>query len=482
MKIKNIFLALAALLMQVTTYKKPECIECHKTQTTLKQNYKPTIKKLIYNGTIDTTEIENLLDEIMPSKVIENVYEVYDINYYLRYYLVTFEDLGYLIYDIQEKDFEEYSEANDSPYKNVLSSTKIYIGVGKYYYVDNGSVKNVRTGAVVDSVDEQNLQEIYTDLRERKEECVEQGKTQSRASNIPATYNAPYAYYFSNLHRNYAYNINGTCAYIAYEIILAYFNICGGQSGLIPEQYLAKEPVTSSFSEDWTQSPGTIYGFHQDILDLAVENNYTAGLTVNQLKTFMGLYKTTFAPNYSYSTTIIDVSATNMFVTLEMLIALSMTDGKILVVGIDGYDEAVGEDLGTTNHAVVAYGYVQSGKGLRIHFGDYYGDITDVIIRDYNINQGLGIEYTGTHQHSQCYYNEQEDVITHICPCGEHFYHYHDWDYEILSRTKHRKTCSECGIIYEQDHTLTGLQLQVCECGYTETPLDVNEEENSEVM
>ena len=457
---------LAVLTMFLTNSKDIEIKKMNfacsfKTQT---ETYKQ-IKKMINTDNIYLNTINTIVSEKLSNKTIKNIQDLFNINYELEYYLITFEEDGYLIFDTKTQNYEEYSESSNSPYLNLDSFTKIYVGPKNYYYIDNNdTLKNALTDETVNESTRTLLQNLHAQIEANK---IADEEEISTYASVPSNYDIPHPYYFKNLHENIPINFEGSCSYIALEMALGYFENFGGQAGLIPEEYIVKEQVYSENMSEWEESSGTNYAFHYDMLQIGKEMNIPATINFNELKKVHEAYSKQIASSYNYSSAVGGLkSAGTGTATLSTLINY-LINKYVLVLGIIGSDpDIVSGDY--IQHAVVAYGYVDNGQGMRVHFGEKTEpSLSDVIIRKYTIANYYAIKYTSPHKHSKNYYYVEPDVITYMCPCGEYFYHEHDWKWEILSDQKHRMTCKECGETREEDHKITGgIAIKICKCGY----------------
>lgn len=242
----------------------------------------------------------------MGNKEIKKIENLYDIHFDLMYYLVTFEDSGYLIYDLEAQDYQEYSETSSSPYLKYENEMKIYVGPGNYCYLDDGTLKDIASGNTISASDQNNLETIYENIQDSKEEAQNEESTDSAndtnsINSRPDSYDLPYSYYFANLHENYANNYFGSCGYIALQITLGYFNNFGGQGGLIPDEYIEKEQVYSEDPSQWTESAGTNFDFQYDLIQIGKSLNYDYAITMTELEKIHEEYVELYASSYNYS-------------------------------------------------------------------------------------------------------------------------------------------------------------------------------------
>ena len=428
--------------------------------------------KKIQSTNIHYTKINEIVNNLMGNKEIKKIENLYDIHFDLMYYLVTFEDSGYLIYDLEAQDYQEYSETSSSPYSKYENEMKIYVGPGNYCYLDDGTLKDIASGNTISTSDQNNLETIYENIQDSKEESQNEESTDSAndtnsINSLPSSYDLPYSYYFTNLHENYADNYLGSCGYIALQITLGYFNNFGGQGGLIPDEYIEKEQVYSEDPSQWTESAGSNYNFHYKLLTIGSQLNYSSAVSMSQLKDIHDEYNDQFASSYNF------VSENNILTAFVNLILPSLLyQNYVVILGVSGIDSNVlsGQNI---RHAVTAYGYVNGGDGYRVHFGEKELDLTNVVIKDYTIESYFALKYTSSHKHSQNYYYVEPEVITYMCPCGEYSYHYHDWEYTNLTSSSHTKVCKECNATIENEaHTFIGPGIfKTCsECGYSKLP------------
>lgn len=431
--------------------------------------------KKIQSTNIHYTKIAEIVNNLMGNKEIKKIENLYDIHFDLMYYLVTFEDSGYLIYDLEAQDYQEYSETASSPYSKYENEMKIYVGPGNYCYLDDGTLKDIASGNTISASDQNNLETIYENIQDSKEEAQNEESTDSAndtnsINSRPDSYDLPYSYYFANLHENYANNYFGSCGYIALQITLGYFNNFGGQGGLIPDEYIEKEQVYSEDPSQWTESAGTNFDFQYDLIQIGKSLNYDYAITMTELEKIHEEYAELYASSYNYS------SASALFDEMLLgkndLLTAYLYLGCVVVLGIKGIDFDVTNNY-ISGHAVTAYGYVNKGEGYRVHFGEKQLDLTNVVIKEYTIDSFFALKYTSSHKHSQNYYYVEPEVITYMCPCGEYSYRYHDWEYTNLTSSSHTKVCKECNATIENEaHTFIGPGIfKTCsECGYSKLP------------
>ncbi len=157
------------------------------------------LTKKIQSTNIHDLKIEQIVNDLMPNKVIEKIENLYDIQFELMYYLVTFEDFGYMIYDIETQDYQEYSETSLSPYLKHQNEIKVYVGPGNYCHVSNGQLKDIASDKTLTAIEQNNLSIVYETIQSNKEQAENDSFVNSIDDanayvTLPGTYSLPFSY------------------------------------------------------------------------------------------------------------------------------------------------------------------------------------------------------------------------------------------------------------------------------------------------
>ncbi len=471
MKFKTIFLSLFALLsISNNTLKENENVKIsyHTQAHQIKQ-----LTKLQLEQPIHAQSIEKIRLKFLENKEIEGIYDLYDVNFQLSYYLILFKEKGYLIYNIEEKDYEEFSETSPCPFNDYLDKMLVYLCTGNYFYVQNDHLVSIIDNYEVNTNTELSyLRSTYTQLQDRKqEELLNDSTINSNGSEnlFPEAADISQAFYFRNLHSNYCYNYLGSCGYISMQIILGFNNFCKGQGGLIPKEYVINSTqMTSSNIEECTDSPGSEYNFHYHLLEIGESLGINqGGINMTELDK---IFKEYMKQNSKFTAELDTYYHSNLLWNIILRQVLANRDYPV-IVHITGDDPDISPNR-NVSHAAICYGYVDNGAGYRLHLADRASDITDVITKKYVINSFYCAYFTTSHKHAYGYIWDTLTATNKYCACGQNSPHYHTMNYEKVDKLQHIATCEECGNVYYTEHNYRKMQerIYLCfECGQSST-------------
>ena len=439
-------------------------------QNVIQINERTQLRKLQLETPIHAQSIENLRLKFLEGKEIDGVYDLYDVNFNLSYYLIVFKDGGYLIYNIEEKNYEEFSETNKCSYSNCLDKMMVYLSVGNYYYVDDGILVSTSKEYTISTNKELSMiRTSFTKLQDAKQQDLSSqsefaASINSSSSDLPKEYNLVDDYYFHNLHSNYCDNYLGSCGYIAIQMLLGYFNFIKGQGGIVPNEYIFDgENLTSDNYKECTDSPGSKFDFHQHLLDIGESLGCAqGGIDMNELdkifKAYMNEHK-----DYK-AETLKREGVGDVF--WKTYFALYMTALDVpAIVHITGYDKDISVDH-DVSHAAICYGYVDSLNGIRLHIGERSLDMTDVISRSYVVQSFYMANFTSAHKHAYGYIWDTKEECNKYCVCGDTITHQHNLTYEKVDVYQHKVICLDCGKEYLEDHHYVQMNKTVFICNY----------------
>ncbi|MBR2138166.1 MAG: hypothetical protein IKC22_07485 [Bacilli bacterium] len=256
-------------------------------------------------------------------------------------------------------------------------------------------------------------------------------------------YYAPH--YFSNLKNNYGYNVKGSCTYIAFDMLLSFYDTYWDDS-FIPENYDFNVMLDENQFDLSLEAPG-VYGearslvtgkttneyyilieqysnfyHHFKLLEIGKQifqhynfedENNPAGLTYSELKEL--------AEYYLYE--VLDKTESQVEILTNYSENMSVKDFTISMIqqGIP-VELRAGNPTRNTGHAMVAYDYDEKTDTIYVHPGwRNYSDDTHVTLQSTgytNLWDAMAIVPRTSHSHSNNYkyINEYEVTDTH-CVC-----------------------------------------------------------------
>ncbi|MDE6407569.1 MAG: hypothetical protein K2K50_03060 [Anaeroplasmataceae bacterium] len=311
----------------------------------------------------------------------------------------------------------------------------------------------------------------------------------------------PYSFYYEKLVNNIGTNtvttFNGSCSYVALEMVLSYYDtvirddvIIEARDVTMFRRFSSTERLDASL---YPRSPGIDDVFHSNMINLGIDMGFTKqndfSANSSKLKELLEIYLQ--GRHLEYTLHSIDLFTSKLNFCKE-----GINSKNPVVIGIDGIDTSI--DSRKLNHAVVAYGYDDSG--IFVHFGWKDEDLTKVNINKYNIHSAYYVELNEEHICSDNYVWEKNGCSGTLCPCGsiicnhitrtilkyDYFYHKNQCvGCGCFSLQEHNyyesneyKICSDCGYKIEKNHSHVYLYKSsrdgrthnaICRCGYSKT-------------
>lgn len=432
-----------------------------------------------YSKTMNKEEL-HLLASIVEENLstVDYSYEVISsFNSPNRYVLVELEDQGYLIYDRYFQDYCEYSLDSPSPYTEALGK-KIYFGP-TYYFTETDNLyydvfsQEVISEVVIKAFKKQELININNFTKE-KAKCEYEALQNKNV--IMSSVNTINTDYFRNLNNNIGTNttnlFSGSCAFVAYGIILSYYD------SNINDRYISEtfdviaNQEFDSLSEvnmsSYTESPGIfggLGGFHNFLL----VNADRLGIIDIAAGDFSSNFSGVSELNEWYAADI-GISITPKKKTLGTKNSFiqyakdAIDSGYPVYISITGGDGTLMSPDG--RHAVVGYDY--NSQGIFVHFG--HRNRTRINIKDFTINYVGYFEVSTYHSHSYNYKYSVGSQEGYICSCN-HKHTCTNFSYYVSAThpaTKHKKICLQCNESIEEKHQWVHYpDFTVCSlCGY----------------
>ena len=482
------------------------------------------------------------------------------------YVLVQQNGGGYAIFDRESMELMEYSDDGESPYCKAGTSEIYYAGPANYYHKKGGEVTNLFTGEKVGkehlSAVANNVQEkIKTDSINRKDEQEKQEKerqekqkaelqdfdsvgvySQAEMGNLSVapgptgsqtqdadSYTALARRYISNyivLKNNvdHGYNLDGTCASVAAQILLAYNNLIN-DARIIPtndspllqkdeqffnngrENYYTKpysrQMIATNSSNESTDEKISLFRklreyinpdscFRDTCKHKDANGNQTmcSGATLAGIKNGINSFLTQYSPA-ALAQIIMSYRYDNAG-SINNLLQTEVHNGRPAIAFIWTYSENKDDTYTKEGHFVVVYGYqtIQYNgielNGLIANFGLNEGDTHIWYNGDWT--RGL-LTFASTHTHSTNN-GEALDSNNHVFLCdvceGPYIRGYHIIKQkskfastDVRYHNSHQIRC-DCEYVYEEEHQLYYQELGfayseeekdtyhfiVCDCGY----------------
>lgn len=349
--------------------------------------------------------------------------ELFDVEYYRDLYTLDGEnryievslDEGYVIYDKKEQEIDEYSFSKQSPYRRYKETFDIYNEITNgnkhivYHNDDFIDISNRNTKIRFESI----IPQLHSS------ESKEAGKYYYDISITSSATVIPNAFYFQNLGKYHAFNADGTCAIVATEILLGYYDTFVNDT-IVSEVYDVNSnqiTTTNPLITDFKQSPGVdnypsdIEKFHDYLCDIAkneIGDDPIGGMaTESQIKLVNKYLK---EKNIDYS---IKTSVGNLG---DMI-----SDRAVIVIkeAIDAGRPVIANGCG---HSTVAFAYDEEYVWVHTGWGRVAATPWKTYYRTINLEKAPGaIDITAINErvHSNNYYST--NLNAYFCPCGERF-------------------------------------------------------------
>lgn len=204
-------------------------------------------------------------------------------------------------------------------------------------------------------------------------------------------------YYFENLTENHSLNDDGSCTFIAAEILLSFYDTfyC---DDIVPEDYEFKASYPSNNIVNFDNSPGSGKGLDRplrdELISIADDLNYLSiipndyGLNHIQLRGVID--------GYFYNR---EINGTTYFSPAKQFIKSAIDNGDPVIVPLSG-------------HTVVAYGY--NSDYVWVHTGYHYTRAVAWSDIDLEHNWSIRLAFGEPHVHSDNYFNSS--THQYICP------------------------------------------------------------------
>ncbi len=429
-----------------------------------------------YNAVLDTIE-EATLNEIVFDKLGVNAFEyevISGMSSVNRYILVEGNNC-YLIYDRKLMGYIEYSTSTNSIYHWAEENIeKVYLAPTYYFKLKDNKIIDLISEEELTSTQieyfvsmEEELYLSFVESRQNAELSAESGNViMNTAPSEPTS--ITHSYYFEELADNMGTNrydlFSGSCSYVAIGMILSYYDSIINDN-VIEESYDVEETkYFSSYSSintnSYIESPGIDDTFHADIIALGRKNGYTGSDEVSISLTEMdNLLADYFADRDISITTHNTNSSTSK---INFCIEAINSDNPV-IIQIIGTDIAIDDrDL---NHAVVGYGYDDSG--IYVNFG-WKGKHTNVNINNYSIPRAFYMELNEEHLCSNNYLWNYDGCSGTVCSCDAKMCNHERKTFNNYDYTYHKNQCVACGNYTLEAHNFyISDGYDICsDCGY----------------
>ena len=447
-------------------------------------------------------------------------------------YINDYETGSYYIYDHNSNQIVEASLEYVSPFIIIdYDIIPIYSSVGNYYYIKDNHLYDSKGNYINDY--NQNLVEYIND--NYNNDLIEYNNSNITASvqntRSFSEYEIANSYFFRNsqipdINNGYGYNVNGSCGYVALALFLSYYDTFYNDS-IIPDSLTHSITGTittwnkayasdNSYKKDisqWENGPVITQGFHDYLICMNGLNPYSSSnLEANIYARANAVYQyfnNVAMNNVNYLDLSSNSGTTNLLATIEnnQPVIMDVTGytyqkyyGQYMTVLISTHTP-VGENGNPPSHAVVCYGYRQISNQLyyKVHLG-YPTICSNALLIVNNAITGYNtMTVSCTHTHSSNYIFDHGLQEHCMCPCqaSSTYYAYtyignqdaikcmtcntwvysdHDYIYNCINNINHRKSCLNCGHVYEDishsydviGYTGTVHYLKCFFCGYND--------------
>lgn len=429
-----------------------------------------------HSAVLDTIE-EAALNAIVFDKLGVNIFEyevISGISSVNRYVLVEGNSC-YLIYDRKLMDYIEYSTSTNSIYYSTEENIeKVYLAPTYYFKLKDNKIIDLISEEEVTSTQiesfvsiEEQLYSSFVNNRQNIELAVESENVIMSTEPSEPTY-ITHSYYFKKLADNMGDNTQtqfpGSCSYVAIGMILSYYDSIINDN-VIEESYDVEETkYFSSYSSintnSYAESPGIDNTFHADIIALGRENGYTASDEFSISLTKMDDLLDDYFEDRDISIT---THNTNIFTNKINFCKEAINSDNPVIIQITGTDTSL--DPRDLNHAVVGYGYDDSG--IYVNFG-WTGTYNNVNINNYSIPRAFYMELNEEHHCSNNYLWNNNGCSGTVCSCGIKICNHERKVFYNYNYTYHREQCAACGTYNLERHNfyISG-EYNICtDCGY----------------
>lgn len=307
-------------------------------------------------------------------------------------------------------------------------------------------------------------------------------------------------YYFYNLHNNFAYNVAESCGYVAFAMLLSFYDVYWNP-GFVPDVYLQRVDATLPFGF-FTQSPGIVSDFqiastldplfpenslsvsqyfnyvstHQNeyfhfyLMNIGISKHYvypessSFGIFYDKFQNLMDIYLMFHINDVSLSNSVSLVNCTcdNDLDTKNEIRRLIDQGIPVIIVGYND-DNA---------HAMIAYDYSvdQNNKvELYVHMGfSDFSNETHIALSTTEFTNDINAYYldvSSGHVCSEVYVVDGEEVDFCSCSFGVHPSHVHNYEIKTYNSTKHKNECRMCGDYYLTAHVVRVGGVKCIKCG-----------------
>lgn len=298
------------------------------------------------------------------------------------------------------------------------------------------------------------------------------------------------SYYFNNLTENFGNNIKGSCTYIAFAMLLSYYDTYWDDT-IIPENYDMITMLSNDKLDLNAESPG-IYTenrslvwnsmstanyyqvveqysnahFHLKLIQMGKEkfgqyqfenSSSPCGLTYSELADLMNYYLYDYM---NFNTSEINYISTSS--NVRQFVIDNIQNGKPVLVRMGS------NNVSGIGHAFILYDYDESNDELYGHWGwkleGYKFEHIKLSTTPYNVFWDATVLNVSTeHNCSNNYkYSYNYDCVETYCPCKHNIHegHCHNpvrWMY--YSRISHRGKC-QCGEWVEKPHVINAAEVE----------------------
>lgn len=345
----------------------------------------------------------NLNEEISETSILDKleINDLYTIEGENRYLNVNYKTIN-LIYDKKDNMIKEINY-NFNPYKENQQKMCLYLedlDEFKYAYVDDNYIFNIKENNYFDK-------KIIDEIELSNDEVGKYRLFQDYGDDTKFIENY---FYFDNLHSRHGENKKGTCAIVAMQILLGYYDTFINDN-IIFENYDKISAENETDISKFKQSPGSGDEFHTYLINFCKYNDISKdgiGMNVKQEKDLGEKFLKSMNIDFDYK-----------WVEGNWLDGINNSCSKHIKEAINNNRPIF---VGAAGHATVAFAYDE--KYVYVHSG--WGDVRrtpwetyNTKISDFAFNpHSFDITNIKTpHKHSNNYYSKNTNKT--LYPCGK---------------------------------------------------------------
>lgn len=218
-------------------------------------------------------------------------------------------------------------------------------------------------------------------------------------------------------------------------------------------------------ASSYEQSPGIDVNFQNQLINLGRRLGFTNG---NEFSISLSNMDDLLRNYFNQRNLKISTHNAGTFTNKINFCKQAIDSNNPVIIQIRGTDESI--DDRNLNHAVVGYGYDDSG--IYVNFGWRNRNTSKVNINNYTISNAFYIELNEDHVCSNNYLWNHSGDSGSLCPCGSNTCNHLNKTYVQYNSSFHKEECNVCGMYTLLEHNPYETNgIYVCrDCGYEGLP------------